>query len=74
MRGVQAEHPAPQAHAGVHERDQAELRPHQLGDRRVRQPGVGGQRGLRPHHLAGVQTSPQGCKAVLVSSIFHTKI
>lgn len=40
---VQEEHPPQEADAGVHQRDQAELRPHQLGDGRVRQPGVGGQ-------------------------------
>ena len=41
VRAVAAQHPAPQAHAGVHQRDEAQLRPQQLGDGRVRQPGAG---------------------------------
>ena len=40
VRAVAAQHPAPQAHAGVHQRDEAQLRPQQLGDGRVRQPGA----------------------------------
>ena len=46
LRGDQEEHPSPEADARVRQRDQGQLRADQLGDGRVRQSGVGRQRGL----------------------------
>ena len=45
----------------MQERDQAELR-HPVGDGPRGKAGLGGQRGLRARHLAGVQARPQDCQ------------